>query len=94
MSHDASDESNPCAEPDPTLSAYHSEEIALLNKMFALVDPRPDPGIYRNADSDGVARDLVELSMLFSFEDARSYTNPWVSYIRAEDLFDQPSSSQ
>jgi hypothetical protein len=76
------------------MSVHHCEEITVLNKLFALVDTRPDPGIYRNADSDGAARDLVELNMLFSFADPRPFTNPWMRYFQAEDLFDQPAGSQ
>ena len=90
MSHEASDESYPCAEPDSVLSAVQVQEVAILKHWYALVDPRPDPGVYRNADADGVARDLVELFMMFSFVDPRPFTNPWVRYFQAEDLFEQP----
>jgi hypothetical protein len=89
MSHEDC-EPDSCAEPDSTFSDYDCQEIALLDELFALIDPRPDPGIYRNADADGAARDLVELNILISFEDPRPYTNPWAHYILAEELFDQP----
>jgi hypothetical protein len=42
MSHDASNEPDPCVEPDPAMAAYHCEEITLLNKL-RLVDTRLIP---------------------------------------------------
>jgi hypothetical protein len=90
MSYEASDESNPCAEPDSTLSAVQAQEVAILKYWYALVDPRPDPGIYHNADADGAARDVVELYILFSFGDPRALMSPWVLYDQEEDLFEEP----
>lgn len=78
MSHEASDESKPCAEPDSVLVQAH--EVAILKYWYALVDPRPAPGIYRNADADGVARDVVELNIMVSFVDPRGFSSPWVPY--------------
>lgn len=89
MSHEASDESNPCAERDSVLSAVQAQEVAILKHWYALVDPRPDPGIYRNADADGAARDVVELHIMLAFVDPRVFTNPWVPYIQEEDLFEE-----
>jgi hypothetical protein len=90
MSKEDSDELDSGTEPESTFSAFDSQEIALLYELLALVDPRPDPGIYRNADADGVARDIVELTILVSFADVRPYCNPWVPYVLEEDLLDQP----
>ena len=67
MSHEASDESNPCVEPASIFSAVQVQEVATLKYWYALVDPRPDPGIYRNADANGAARDVVELNIMISF---------------------------
>jgi hypothetical protein len=89
MSNEASDESNSCAEPESAASSFLSEEIALLEEIFALADPRPDPGVYRNADSDGAARDLVELNMLMSFVDPRPFRDRWMPYFREEDLLEE-----
>lgn len=89
MSHEASDESNPCAERDSVLSAVHVQEVAILKRWYALVDPRPDPGVYRNADADGAAREVVELNIMLAFVDPRALTNPWVPYIQDEDLFEE-----
>ena len=93
MSHEASDESNPCAERDSVLSAVQAQEGAILKYWYALVDPRPDPGIYRNADADGAARDVVELNIMVAFVDPRELANPWVPYNapydREEDLFEE-----
>jgi hypothetical protein len=88
MSHEASDESKPCAEPASALSAVQVDEVAILKYWYSLVDPRPDPGVYRNADSDGVARDLVELNIMLSFVDPRGFSSPWVPYDQEEDLFE------
>ena len=71
MSHEASDESKTCAEPASVLSAVEAQEVAILEYWYSLVDPRPDPGVYRNADADGVARDMVELDIMISFVDPR-----------------------
>jgi hypothetical protein len=90
MSQEDSDELDSGAESESTLSAFDCEEVTLLNALWALVDSRPDPGIYRNADADGAARDIVELSILISFADPRPFTNPWVYYMLEEDLLDQP----
>jgi hypothetical protein len=87
MSHEASDESKPCAEPDSVLVQAH--EVAILEYWYTLVDPRPDPGIYRNADADGAARDVVELDIMLSFVDPRALANPWVPYVQEEDLFEE-----
>ena len=89
MSYEASDESSSCAEPDSVLLAVQAQEVAILEYWYTLVDPRPDPGIYRNADADGVARDVVELDIMFSFVDPRALTNPWVPYVQEEDLFEE-----
>ena len=89
MSHEHSDESNPCAERDSVLSAVQAQEVAILEHWYALVDPRPDPGVYKNADADGAARDVVELNILISFVDPRALTSPWVPYIQEEDLFEE-----
>ena len=86
MSQEDFDELDSSAEPESTFSTFDSQEIALLYELLALVDPRPDPGIYRNADADGAARDIVELSMLISFPDPRPYANPWLHYTLAENL--------
>ena len=87
MSHEASDESNPCVEPALIFSAVQAQEVATLKYWYALVDPRPDPGIYRNADADGAARDVVELNIMISFVDPRGFNSPWVPYNQEEDLF-------
>jgi len=93
MSHEASDETNPCAEPDSVLSAVQSQEVAILKYWYSLVDPRPDPGVYRNADADGAARDVVELNIMVTFVDPRGFTSPWVPYDapydQEEDLFEE-----
>ena len=89
MSHEASDESNPCAERGLVLSDVQVQEVAILKYWYSLVDPRPDPGIYRNADADGAARDVVELNIMVSFVDPRPFTNPWVPYAQEEDLFEE-----
>jgi hypothetical protein len=89
MSHEASDESNPCAERDSVLSAVQAQEVAILKYWYSLVDPRPDPGIYRNADADGAARDVVELNIMLAFVDPRGFPSPWVPYIQQEDLFEE-----
>ena len=89
MSHEASDESNPCAEPDSVISAVQVQEIAILKYWYSLVDPRPDPGIYRNADADGIARDVVELNIMLAFVDQRAFTSPWVPYDQEEDLSEE-----
>jgi hypothetical protein len=89
MSHEASDESNPCAEPESVLSAVQAQEVAILKYWYSLVDPRPDPGIYKNADADSAARDVVELTILISFVDPRALTSPWVPYDQEEDLFEE-----
>ena len=89
MSHEAFDKSKPCAELRSTLLAVQAHEVAILEYWYTLVDPRPDPGIYRNADADGAARDVVELDMLFSFVDPRAFTSPWVPYAQEEDLFEK-----
>jgi hypothetical protein len=89
MSYEASDESNPCAEPESTVASVQAQEVAILKYWYALVDPRPDPGVYHNADADGAARDLVELSLLFAFEDPRVLTSPWRPYVHAEELFEE-----
>jgi hypothetical protein len=82
------------SEPETALSAFELEEITLIKRMMALPDDRPDPGIYRNAESDGAARDLVELAMMISFADARELATPWRPYLQPEDLFDDPSAAQ
>ena len=87
MSHEASDESNPCVEPALIFSAVQAQEVATLKYWYALVDPRPDPGIHRNADADGAARDVVELNIMISFVDPRGFNSPWVPYNQEEDLF-------
>jgi hypothetical protein len=89
MSHEASDESNPCAERDSVLSAVQAQEVAILKHWYSLVDPWPDPGIYRNADADGAARDVVELNIMLAFVDPRGFPSPWVPYIQQEDLFEE-----
>ncbi|MBZ5490730.1 MAG: hypothetical protein LAO76_07345 [Acidobacteriia bacterium] len=89
MSHEASDESNSCAEPDSTLSAVQAQEVAILKYWYALVDPRPDPGVYRNSDADGAARDVVELNIMLSFIDPRGFNSPWMPYDQKEDLFEE-----
>jgi hypothetical protein len=89
MAYEHSDESNPCAEPDSVLSAVQSQEVAILKYWYSLVDPRPDPGVYRNADADSVARDVVELNIMVAFVDPRTFTSPWVPYDQEEDLFEE-----
>ena len=89
MSHEASDKSNPCAEPGSVLPAVQVQDVAILKRWYALVDPRPDPGVYRNADADGAARDVVELYIMLAFVDPRAFTNPWTPYIQEEDLFEE-----
>jgi len=89
MSHEASDETNPCAEPGSVLSAVQGQEVAILKYWYCLVDPRPDPGVYRNADADGAARDVVELNIMVTFVDPRGFTSPWVPYDQEEDLFEE-----
>lgn len=89
MSHEAFDESKPCAESALILSTAQAQEVAILKYWYALVDPRPDPGIYRNADADGAARDVVELYIIFSFVDPRAFTDPWVPYSQEEGMFEE-----
>ena len=89
MAYEHSDESNPCAEPDSVLSAVQSQEVAILKYWYSLVDPRPDPGVYRNADADGAARDVVELNIMVAFADPRGFTSPWVPYDQEEDLCEE-----
>lgn len=89
MAYEHSDESNPCAEPDSVLSAVQSQEVAILKYWYSLVDPRLDPGVYRNADADGVARDVVELNIMIAFADPRGFTSLWVPYDQEEDLFEE-----
>jgi len=89
MSHEASDESNPCADPGSVISAVQVQEIAILKYWYSLVDPRPDPGVYRNADADGVARDVVELNIMLAFTDPRAFTSLWVPYDQEEDLCEE-----
>jgi len=40
------------------------------------------PGIYRNADADGAARDVVELNIMLAFIDLRGFTSPGCHTIR------------
>ena len=93
MSHEASDESKPCAEQASVLSAVQAQEVAILKYWYSLVDPRPDPGVYRNTDADGAARDVVELNIMVSFVDPRGFARPWVPYDapydQEEDSFDE-----
>lgn len=89
MSHEASDEFNPCVEPASILSPVQAQEVAILKYWYALVDPRPDPGVYRNADADGAARDVVELYTMFAFIDPRAFTSRWMPYSQEEDLFEE-----
>jgi len=89
MAYEHSDESNPCAEPDSVFSAVQGQEVAILKYWYSLVDPRPDPGVYRNADADGAARDVVELNIMVAFVDPRGFTSPWVPYDQEEDLFEE-----
>jgi hypothetical protein len=91
LSDDEIDHGNAC-EPGPQLSSYEQEEIALIKRMIALPDQRPDPGIYRNADHDGVALDLVELDAIYSWPDPRPFTTPWRPYIAPEDLLEDSSA--
>ena len=86
MSHEASDESNPCAEPDSLTTAVANHDVTILKYWYALVDPRPDPGVYRNADADGAARDVVELNIMMAFVDPRTLTNPWAPYVLDQKL--------
>jgi hypothetical protein len=88
MAYEYSDESNPCAEPDWVISAVQVQEVAILKYWYSLADPRPDPGVYRNANADGAARDVVELDILFTFVDSRA-AKPWVPYTQEEDLFEE-----
>lgn len=89
MSHEASDESNFCVEPASIFSSVQAQEVAILKYWYALVDPRPDPGVYRNADADGAARDVVELNIMISFVDPRGFNSPWVPYDQEEDSFEE-----
>jgi hypothetical protein len=93
MFEDDLDESSAC-EPELATSAYELEEIALIKRMMALPDERPDPGVYHNADSDGAARDLVELALIMSLRDPRRFTAPWRPYYQPEDLFEDPSGAE
>lgn len=94
MSDDDLEQSDACR-PDPeVLSAWERQEIFLLKKMFVLRDARRDPGVYRNPDSDALARDLVELDMILSSHDPRPLTSPWRVYESTEDLSPRPSNSQ
>lgn len=87
LSDDEFDNGNTC-EPGPALSSYEQEEIALIKRMMALPDERPDPGIYRNADSCAAARDLLELDIIYSWPDPRPFTTPWRPYLMPEDFFE------
>lgn len=91
LSDDEFDHGNAC-EPETQLSSHEQEEIALIKRMMALPDRRPDPGIYRNADSDGVTLDLVELDAIYSWPDPRPFTTPWRPYLAPEDLLEDSSA--
>lgn len=93
LSDDEFDYGNTC-EGGPAFSPYEQEEIALIKRMMALPDERPDPGIYRNADSCGATRDLLELAIIYSWPDPRPFTTPWRPYLLPEDLFEDPSEAR
>ena len=93
MFDDDINEENGC-EPETAISAFEQEEIMLIKRMMALPDRRPDPGIYREADSNGAARDLLELAMIMSLRDPRPLTTPWRPYLQAEDLIEDPSPAE
>ncbi|HWG48574.1 MAG TPA: hypothetical protein VN669_02715 [Candidatus Acidoferrales bacterium] len=93
LSDDEVDHGNTC-EPEPQLSVHEVEEIVLIKRMMALPDRRPDPGIYRNADSDGEALDLVELDAIYSWPDPRPFTTPWRPYIAPEDLLEDSAEQE
>jgi len=93
LSDDEVDHGNTC-EPELQLSLHEQEEIALIKRMMALPDRRPDPGIYRNADSDGLALDLVELDAIYSWPDPRPFTTPWRPYLAPEDLLEDSAEQE
>jgi hypothetical protein len=90
MFDDDINDGNAC-EPETSISAFEQEEITLIKRMMALPDRRPDSDIYRDADSDGAARDLLELAMIMSLRDPRPLPTPWRPYLQSEDLSDDPS---
>lgn len=93
MFDDEFDNENAC-EAEPVVSGHEQEEIALIKRMMALPDSRPDPGIYRNADSDGASRDVVELDIMLSMCDPRPLTTPWRAYLTEEDLAEGAEEAQ
>lgn len=94
MSDDDLEQSDACEADPEVLAAWEREELFLLKKMFALPDSRRDPGVYRNPDSDALARDLVELDMILSSYDPRPLKSPWRLYESTEDFAQRPVNSQ
>lgn len=90
MFEDDLDQGDAC-EPEPTLSATERAEIALIKRMMALPDHRPDPGVYCSADCDSAAPDVVELVRMLSLRDPRAFNSPWRPYLQPEDLFEDPA---
>jgi len=94
MSDDDLERSDACEPDSQAVAAWGQQEVFLLKKMFSLRDPRRDPGMYRNPDSDALARDLVELDMIFSSYDPRPLMSPWRHHESTEEFAQQPPDSQ
>ncbi len=93
MFEDDLDQGDAC-EPELTLSAADRAEIALIKRMMALPDRRPDPGVYCSAYCDAASPDVAELARMFSLRDPRPFSTPWRPYLLPEDLFGDPSDSR
>lgn len=72
------------AQPELATTAFEVEEITMIKRMMALPDTRPDPGVYRNADFDENARDLLELARIMALRDPRPLRTPWIQYQQPE----------
>ena len=70
--------------PEVAATAFELEEITMIKRMMALPDSRPDPGIYRHADYDEQARDLLELAHIMALRDPRPLMTPWIPYSQTE----------
>jgi hypothetical protein len=90
MFEDDLDQGDTC-QPELTLSATERAEIALIKRMMALPDHRPDPGVYCNADSEAAGPDVQELMRMLSLRDPRPFNTPWRPYLQPEDLFEDPT---
>lgn len=90
MFEDDLDQGDPCA-PETYLSPAERAEIALIKRMMALPDSRPDPGAYTAADRGTAAPDTEELARILRLRDPRPFTTPWRPYLQPEDLFEDSS---